>query len=589
MTSIHGFHWEFAGGTSDAAFGDLLDAFPRLEPLAGVRTLKENRMRTVYHVPAVHLGDPDIAPGGVLVKVYRYPKAWDRFRYRFLDSRAEQEWRALHRFAELEIPTASPLGVAQQRLGSKRIGGGLIATFLEGTETVSDRLYRWTGGAHGDAALAPDAVRLIQRLGRRIHDLQSRGVWHRDLHAGNFLIHEETDEIFIVDLHTCRFRRRLADWQRRQGIVKMAHSLGTIVPSAGVDLFLEAALGEGFSDGALPRLHHAVRRLEARRLRSRSQRCFVPSSAFAVSRSTSAGRDEPVNVRDWYRRDWGDGAEAVCEDVQALCRTEPPGEIIQRSQRGWVAAARTPEGRRVCVKYRRLGWRESLLGAFGGHGLRRAYGAGHALVVHGVRTPEVLALRERVRLRFLPREAWLVTVLLDDATSLDVHLLRTYGNGSAEVGEPARRKHAFARTVGRFVASVHRYGFYPHDFSPQNIVVTSDGLYLVDLDDLRLRRRLTARRRQKNLVQVGNLPEGHISVADRLRALAAYAASCAEGVYPWGRSASSNVTTASSRYGGREFIAGLRRGLLVEHEKVLHDRLRRESVDRARVRGASTS
>ena len=45
---------------------------------------------------------------------------------------------------------------------------------------------------------------------------------------------------------------------------------------------------------------------------------------------------------------------------------------------------------------------------------------------------------------------------------------------------------------------------------------------LVDLDSVRPGQRLTERRRQKNLVQLGLVPEGHVRPLDRLRFLHAY-------------------------------------------------------------------
>jgi hypothetical protein len=84
---------------------------------------------------------------------------------------------------------------------------------------------------------------------------------------------------------------------------------------------------------------------------------------------------------------------------------------------------------------------------------------------------------------------------------------------------------------------------------------------LADLDSVHLWRRLGTRRRKRNLVQAGNVPEGHVSRSDRLRALFAYA-------------------RGEPEFLSRAFIAELHEGLLCEAERTLARMLR---ADRERA------
>ncbi|MBI4602210.1 MAG: hypothetical protein HY721_09640, partial [Planctomycetes bacterium] len=82
-------------------------------------------------------------------------------------------------------------------------------------------------------------------------------------------------------------------------------------------------------------------------------------------------------------------------------------------------------------------------------------------------------------------------------------------------------------------------------------------ILLVDLDHLYLWKPLSHRGRLKNLAQAANLPEGHVSTADRLRALKAYAA-------------------GDATYRSRPWIRALRARLLREHRRVLESLCRGE-------------
>jgi tRNA A-37 threonylcarbamoyl transferase component Bud32 len=542
----NGFTWRFREGVSPDILRSLIAGFPELHGLPGVSVLKENRFRTVFRIPPalLHPGDqppasapPPAVAAGAIVKVYRYTKAWDRFRYRFLRHRAEQEWVALGRFLAAGLPAPLPLAVGELRAGGTAAGGGLITAFLDGTVplvgALQDRLAGERGLPDGARALLADSGRLV----RRLHD---HGIWHRDLHAANILVARESGALHFIDLHSCYFFRRLAGWQRRAGFAKLLVSLEKTVPAEGLRVLI-AAYGADALDrrgdlaAAEARLLARVRGLERRRLKSRSRRCFLPSTQFTVEKHRG--------VRLYHARAFRP------EDLARLWTVEPCGPVLKSSAKGWVAAADLA-GRRVCVKRRRYTLLASLQCLIESHDLRRAYGGGHALRVRGIPAPQVIALRER-RVLGAVREAHLVTELIADAAPLDEHVRRRHGErlhapilqlsplilpGPA-CGAAAREKRLLARAVGELVRRIHDAGFAPHDLSPQNLLVAGDALaraaeaadeaapflYWVDLDHLYLWKPLFPWRRRRNLIQVASLHEGQVTAADRLRALKAYA------------------------------------------------------------------
>jgi tRNA A-37 threonylcarbamoyl transferase component Bud32 len=579
VSTKHGtFSWTVADAMSHESLAPLLERFPELDDVAGASVIKRNHFRAVYHVPASACGERGAAlvgSGGLIAKVYRYNTRWDRLRYRFFPSRAEQEWRALKRFGELGIPTAKALAVARWTDGGRLVGGGLVASFLASTVTINSRLHELhqSAEAAGSGQDVPgEALEILVQTGKLLAQVHEAGVWHRDLHGGNFLWSPEDHRLFLIDLHTCIFCRKLARWQIRQGLVKLLHSLGFSVPRAWLTHLLDAyRMGVrsslGRPEAVTRRLFTAVAALERKRIRSRSKRCFLPSTRFEVRKSPG--------VRSYRLRQW-DGKDWPAEDLQPLWQTAPPAGAIKRSRRGWVAVLKSASGASFCVKYRSCSLLEGFQALFESHRLRRAYAGGHALWVREVPSPQVVALREQRRFG-LVREAYLVTELVPDALPLDRFLKEHYWQKPARPGEEARRKHLLARKVGGLVRALHDAGLYPHDLSPQNLLVTPEaaethsreplaGLRLIDLDHLYLWQPLSRRGKTKNLVQMGNLCEGHISTTDRLRAFRAYRGA-------------PNARLATEKL----WIRDLRRGILKEHRRVLEALLSRE---RSRGNGA---
>jgi tRNA A-37 threonylcarbamoyl transferase component Bud32 len=551
------FRWLHGPSPLASLLAPVPGAFPDVRALPGALTLKENRFRSVFHVPGAVLSGAGAETGrldlrdGVVVKVYRYPKAWDRLRYRILRHRAAQEWTALRHLEEAGLPVPRPLALGEDRCGGTVTRAALVISFIPDAVPLATRLEGLVGPGRAEA------LSFLERTGSLIRRLHRAGVWHRDLHAGNILVSRRDDSLHLIDLHSAVFLPWLPPWLRRRGVARLCASLEGIVPDGGLGALVSASGAGG--PGAEDSIRRIARGIERTRIHSRSKRCFVPSTLFDVE--TRSGE------RIYHLRSFS------LEALAPLMKDAPPGECLKRWPRGWVAAA-DAAGRRVCVKYRRHSWREVLQALVESHPLRRAYGGGHSLRVRGIETPPVIALRER---RFLGMvlEAHLITDLVDGGVPLDRFLLDAYWGKPPARGAAARRKRLLAEEVGAFLRRVHDQGLSPHDFSPQNLLVAREALAAreedpgcsdpflswIDLDHLYLWKPLLERRRRRNLIQIANLPEGHVTTADRLRGLEAYA-----------RGERDRLSAA--------LVDALRHGILSEHYRVLERLLVRERTGR---------
>ena len=543
-----GWEWTLAPGIPRESLEPVLAAFPELGTLEGATVLKENRFRTVFRI------DPDALPGapetpvlrdGVIAKCYRYLKSWDRQRYRFLRSRAEQEWLALLRFAAAGIPTGSALAVASHRAGALLDGGGLIVRYLPGASPLSEAL-----------AAPTRAARLLAEAGALVRRMHDAGIRHRDLHAENLLVCGPEERIHIIDLHSCLFRRRVSPRQRRLGLARLVQSLGHIVPAEELRLLVASYGVETLGGGDLEASWKSIRRradaLEKTRLRSRSKRCFIDSTSFAVVRRPG--------LRLYHAR------THAADELEALSR-EGPGAMsrVEPLARGWTGVGDTSAGH-VRVKRRSYGLLERLGSIVSSHPLRRAYAAGHALRVRGIPTPRVIALREKRRLGFVV-ESDLYTEHREDSPSIEEHLGREHGGRERAAGDRARSRHRLAAAAGEVIRRLHDAGYSPPGLSPRALLVSGlpgDGnaprIEVSELDGARARKRMPKRLRRRSLVQAATFRGAPVSAADLLRAWRAYAG-------PGGSRAS------------RDEIRRLAREILDGRLRVLEDLLRGERAD----------
>ena len=391
---IGGHRWRLREPALEEELQAILHQFPDMRALPGARVLRDNDVRTVCHVPAGGRPPPS---AGFLVKVYRYTSRWDRFRCRFQRPRAEQEWYALERFRELGIPTAIPLAITETRRGKTITGGGLIARYLTGTSPLSERLSPRTAGP------LPEASReLLVQTGQLVRRMQDLGVWHRDLHAGNILVGNAGNSLYIVDLHTCLFLPRLTRWQRRKGVVELLFSLRASVPPESHRILLDAYEATGPSSAGVlaltgPQLRKSLDALHRKWLTSRARKCFSPSSRFVVARTRG--------LRLYHLRQW------CAEALRGLWSVEPIGRVLETSTAGWIGVVQLGVAP-VRVEFRRYTFLEGLCGLLTKHPLRRSYAARHALWVRKESACRVIALRERTVLG-LVREAHLVTDPVD--------------------------------------------------------------------------------------------------------------------------------------------------------------------------------
>jgi len=416
---------------------------------------------------------------GRVVKVYRDVTFGDRLRRLFGRSPAAREAANLRQARELDLPVPEILEDVQPADGEETI----VLREIPGARALDEIALA------GD--LAPRRRRtLTVALAGLIRRLLDAGLAHDDLHAGNVLV-DETDSLWLIDLHRARFRPALSERERRNALLSLGRFFLLHGTRADRLRFLRAFDPETWRESARP--------LESA-LRDSCEAFWKRRLARRYTRSR--------HVRWVEHGDFHGIVLTSFEGVPAVVAPDERERVI-KSGRSSQVALRDVAGERVVLKrHRRKKILAPLLDVFRGSRARRGFYAGHALLMRGLDTAEPLAWLERTVAPGLPVESLAVTRYAHGPAGLEAF---------RDVAPDRRRERV--RAIGRAVRRLHDAGFSHRDLKLDNWIWPDDGTrpVLLDLDGLR-HRRAEPERVGRHLERLDrDLAEAGVSRTDRMR------------------------------------------------------------------------
>lgn len=331
----------------------------------------------------------------------------------------------------------------------------LVFAFVERARRLGDA---WRDDGNIDAALI--GLQLIARLHRN-------ACAHTDPHLDNFLVDGVGARVYVIDVGSILRKPNTGygAWQR----ANLAYFLAQFAPLQRAQLIdaLPAHYPAAAADSKLPRaVDHAWRARASRYMK----KCMRECSDFAVHHSWR-------RLAVWKRACAGRDLQDFLRDPDAWMAR---GECLKAGNSATVARAHM-DGREVVIKRNNI--------KHAGHGARRSVRAtrslsnwrnAHLLRLCGIQTPEPLAFVEQ---RWGPLRAggYYVSAFCD-APSAAVQ----YRDAQPNAGE---LQHFRALFAGLYAARICH-----GDFKASNLLVTDNGIALIDLDSLKMHARAAAHR-----------------------------------------------------------------------------------------------
>jgi tRNA A-37 threonylcarbamoyl transferase component Bud32 len=347
----------------------------------------------------------------------------------------------------------------------------------------------------------------IIELAMTVRKFQEAGLFHRDLHGGNFLWNG--DSLFLTDLHRCKIVESLSLNQRLWNLAHLFHSLRSTWGEKEQLQFLEQYF-EGVSDGLkkreilFQRIYPTMDRLQKRQWRSRTKRCLRESTEFTVRKERW--------ICYFHRRDFPlDRLKRVMEEHQVLVK-ERSSSLVKCSPEVMVSIL-NDEGERVSLKqfcYPHVWGRVKEF-------LRRSKGLKSWIAANGLRARGIPSLKP---LALVEKKKWLglrESLLFMEAPAKDQEMDRYILRGF----EGLKRKRLFIKSFARWLVGLHKMSVYHKDMKTCNILVSEKEeaweFHLLDFEDIGMDEKVNQKKLFRNFLQLNTSTPKVMTKVDRFR------------------------------------------------------------------------
>jgi tRNA A-37 threonylcarbamoyl transferase component Bud32 len=421
-------------------------------------------------------------------------------KYLFLPSKGQKEFFISFRLQNKGVNIPKPFGWAERvRRGFVEESYYLSEAIGSGVSFVEDRTK------------SKEPFSIIE-LAKTVKKIQEAGLFHQDLHAGNFLW--EGDSLFLTDLHRAKILKTLSFHQRLWNLSHLFHSLRSSWKEEEQIKFIEKYFeGEPIysqnKERLLQKIDAFMEGLQRKQWRSRTKRCVKESTEFSM------GKEKGVHY--YHRRDVPmDTIKRVIETHRQVV-IENPSLLIKNAPEVAISLLDDEKGK-VCVKQFRY---PSVMGRIKEY-FRRSKGYKSWMAANGLRTRGIPSIKT---LAMVERRGWLglkESFLLMEASIENLEMDRFILKGFKNLNE----KRLFIESFAQWLSGFHQMGLFHKDMKTCNVLVFAKegawNFYLLDMEDIQLNEKVDWKKLFRNFLQLNTSTPKVMTKVDRFRFLREY-------------------------------------------------------------------
>lgn len=423
-----------------------------------------------------------------IIKVFKRPHLSDHLKYLFRSSQSYKEWKIGQALSQRNIstPTLVACGVSRSF--------GLLKKDVVITHevTAAEPLINWVEINIIQKPLPfferQEVIRSLGRFVRRIHD---QGIFSKDFHQGNILIHAEKNNpplLYLIDLHAIQIKKAL---NLRERIITLAQFNNFRIPIADRLRFLNAYLkenehGEILKKALVQKIGLASFTHWQQLWQQRKKRCLRPGKGlegFAMGAWKGMIRKEEYYLKN------------------PLTLLDKLGEIMKGSDSLVKEFFFQDKARGLIIRYHnQTGFFSMLRSLFQISPAKRNWVNMHNLIMRGIPTLVPVAFGERKRWGIL-RDCFLAFEKIPEATSSAIFLKEL--SERALIVQNTSFKKGFIFHLAQLIRWMHQTGICHRTLKPSDIGVTFDHekvlLQVVDVDGMTIKKNVVINEVAKDL------------------------------------------------------------------------------------------
>ena len=517
-----GLHWVVEASQIHIIQDNLMDKIVNPGSYPECQIIRENNVRVSMLIDIPEQGEP------IFVKHYKCRGVGDRLKYLLVTSKVTSEWNTIHALLDSDITVARPLAKAERRHYRCLTDSYLVTEAVVNAQPLRDYLTNLSNKTSLQEILKIKRT-IIEKVAELISKIHAEGFFYRDLHAGNILVstrENENVQIYPIDFHKAWHFNKLPLWMRFRDLAQLKNSLN--LSQTDQLRFLKSyarkyPLLKGGLKESVKKINKKAAKLWRAHLKSRTKRCLLESSEFAVKNVSGMSL--------YFRKVYPEAA------IREIITTYDAGvsmsraTVLKKTHKETVSSLPVTDpdvfsSRQLLLKEARVqGLPNRLIQTLTRSRAKRAWIAARGLQVRGINTPAALGLIEMKQWALITRSI-LISEFIENAYELNGFVLKYFKD--INTGHAVCSKESFIVKLAKILKKLHESGIYHADLKSNNILVNLDDknevhFYFVDLDRVYFKNKLSFEQMANNLAQINASISDCITPADRLKFFRIYA------------------------------------------------------------------